>query len=135
MIQKSDLKVIEEEVRRLTRDFADPEDAGTYRTSVVLLSAALGVGTDIDDLAEFTGYPRDFIATISYRMHSAGLWEDGVVHDEHWWVDDQLEKIQLVAFWMDVLVAEGCLVAKRMGDGKFRYRAAQFGPWSGLSVM
>ncbi len=98
MVQKSDLGIIEEEVRRLNRDFADPEDDGTYRTSVVLLSAALGGSSDVDDLAEFTGYPRDFIATISHRMHVAGLWKDGDVHDDHWWIDDRLEEIQPSGF-------------------------------------
>jgi len=68
-------------------------------------------------------------------MHAAGLWEDGDVHDDHWWVDDRLEEIQPVAFWMDVLVAKGHLVAKRKGHGKFEYWAVQFGPWPGECVM
>jgi len=55
MVQKTDLEIFEEEARRLNRDFADPEDDGTYRISVVLLSAALGGSSDVDDLAEFTG--------------------------------------------------------------------------------
>ena len=119
----------------MNRDFSDPKDEDTFQTSVVVLAAALGKSTDVNDLTEFTGYPRDFIAASSERMHVAGLWEDGHVHDEHWWVDDRFEKIQLVAFWMDVLVAKGCVVALRMADGQFRYRAAEFGPWAQPRVI
>ncbi len=38
----------EAEVFRLNRDFPDPRNEGTYRTSVVLFSAALSIGRDID---------------------------------------------------------------------------------------
>ena len=135
MVQKSDLKIIKEEIERLNRDFTDPGDEETYRTSVVLFSAALGVGPYIDDLAEFTGYPRDFIANISHRMHAAGLWEDWCVHDQHWWVDDSYEKIERMGLWLDVLVGTGYLVAKRMEDGEFGYCPAQYAPVSKEEVM
>jgi hypothetical protein len=35
---------------------------------VILLSAAVAVGPDIDALGAFMGYPKDFIAGISQRM-------------------------------------------------------------------
>ncbi len=135
MIQKSELRMIEQEMRSLNRDFADPANEGIHRTSVVLFLAAIGVGTGIDDLAEFTGYPRDFIATISQRMQVAGLWEGGSVHHQHWWVDDLFEEIRLVDFWLDVMVAEGRLAAKRMADGQYRYWDAKRGLWSKHSLM
>lgn len=135
MIQKSDLLTIEEEVRRLNRDFSDPNDEDTFRTSVVVITAALGKSTDVNDLAELTGYPREFIAAITERMHVARLWEEGHVHDKHWWVDDLFEQIQLVGFWMDVPVAKGCVVAMQMADGQFRYRTAEFGPRPGEDVI
>lgn len=135
MIQRGDLRIIEDEVRRLNRDFADPGDERTHRTSVALFSAALGVGGDVDDLADFTDYPRAFIVAISHRMNVAGLWDDDRVHHEHWWVDNQFETIQPMAFWLDVLVADGSLVAKRMGNGRFRYWTAGFGPRSHRVLM
>jgi Homing endonuclease associated repeat len=46
---------------------------------ILVLSAifAEGVGTDIDRLVAYTGFPREWVAACAQRMEVAGLWVDG----------------------------------------------------------
>lgn len=83
---------------------SDPQlskDDPAFQTAVMLLSSAF-VGTDIDDLQEFTGYDRDFIEERAVRLVEQEVWVDGVVYSN--WTDSE---DGYVSFWLDVLVAEG----------------------------
>jgi hypothetical protein len=72
---------------------------------VLLLAAVDGVGQDVDDLAAFTGYDRDWIVEVAERLERSGIWRDGVTYGD--WADDETGGI---AFWMDVSVAQGLLI-------------------------
>lgn len=82
----------------------DPQlrgNSNTFKTAVVLLSA-LSVGQEEDALVCFTSYEREFISLIAGRMRTSGLWNDGNFVCN--WADEATGEI---AFWCDVLVAEG----------------------------
>jgi hypothetical protein len=119
-----DVKVlawIREELEHLDPDLIGRETDDGYRTGVVLLAAEWVTGTDIEDLTKFTGYPRDFVAAISVRMHKSGLWEEGdLVHSDHWFRGNCYST---TAFWVDVLVGLGMVIAEPVANGDFRYRA------------
>ncbi len=68
---------------------AGEEDSEGFRSAVLVFSAAC-LGADVDDLAAFTGYPRDFVASVSQRMRSCGLWDDAFVNDD-WYMDGTFE--------------------------------------------
>jgi len=89
-----------------------------YRTAVVLLAALKG--PDLKTLVEFTGFDRAFIAKIRSRMMDAEIWTDVYVSCDHWFSANG--DFEGVAFWSDVLVAEGLLGRKWMKDeGYCRY--------------
>jgi hypothetical protein len=114
------LKWINEELERLDPSLLGQETDEGYRAGIVLLAAVWVTGSDIEELTEFTGYPRDFIASISVRMHKSGLWEGDSVHSDHWL---QGNCYVSTAFWADVLVGLGMVVAEPAGTGDFRYWA------------
>lgn len=87
------------EVAQLDRNLH--RNSKTYKTAVVLLSA-LFVGQDDDALADFTRYDRAFVSLITERMKENSLWSDGKFICN--WMDEEAGS---VAFWCDVLVAEG----------------------------
>jgi hypothetical protein len=116
------LKWIKEELERLDPDLRGKEIDDGYRTGVVLLAAVWVTGTDIEELTDFTGYPRDLITGISVRMHKSGLWEEGdLVHSDHWFHGNYYST---TAFWADVLVGLGMAAAEPDGNGDFRYWVA-----------
>lgn len=93
------IEEVSSEVLRL-----DPQlhsSSNTFKTAVVLLSV-LSVGQDVDELAWFTGYERGFVSLVAERMSGSGLWNRGrfACNWEHGDVGE-------MAFWCDVLVAEG----------------------------
>ena len=52
---------------------------------MVILLASVEVGADVDRLVEYTGYPREFIESVSQRMRNADLWIGELVDDSGWW--------------------------------------------------
>ena len=113
------------EVEKLDNDMEGEENDEAYKVAVILLPAAYVEGPNVDRLVKFTSYSRDFIAGISRRMHGSGLWENGFVHDDHWFRGD---RYATMIFWTDTLVATGQIVAKRSEDGQFLYRMRETAP-------
>jgi hypothetical protein len=95
-------------------------DAKDKRTSecMVVMVAALEVGADVDRLVEYTGYPREFIETISRRMRRARLWVGELVDDREWW--DERENLTS-GFLAHALVAQGQLIRVGRQGGGCRY--------------
>jgi hypothetical protein len=117
-------RLIRAELERLDPAFVGSETEDNYRAGVVLLAAVWVTGTDIDEVIQITAYDRDFVAAISQRMHRAGLWEEGgFVHSDHWF--DENGYYSSVAFWVDLLVGLGKLLAKPDGNGSFWYQTAE----------
>ncbi len=94
-------------------------DAKDKRTSecMVVLVAAREVGADVDRLVEHTGYPRDFIETISRRMRRARLWVGELVDDREWWDEHGNLTSGLFAH---ALVAQGQLIRVGKEGGGYR---------------
>jgi len=100
------LQVIKEDLIRLDPTMAGGEDSESFRAAVLVFSAAC-FGADVDHLVAFTGYPRDFVARVSQRMRSCGLWNDAFVNDD-WYIDGTFEdQIIPPVFWTHVLAAQG----------------------------
>jgi len=97
------LKDFEKEVQHLDPNTTPEEPA--FKTGVLLLSA-LHVGANINRLTKFTGYPKDFVRDRVKRCRENGIFVGGEVVCG--WFDENGG----IAFWMDVLVADG-LLAKR----------------------
>ncbi len=123
-----DLQVIKDEVIRLDSAMAGEEHTQGFRAAVLVLSAAC-FGPDVDDLVAFTRYPRDFVASVSQRMRSCGLWGDGFVNDD-WWIQGAFgDEISRPGFWTDVLVAQGMVtVVGRDDKGRLLFGAIGNGP-------
>jgi hypothetical protein len=91
----------EKEVRRL-----DPKiksDDPCFKTGVVLL-VSLMVGANADRVAKFCKYSRDFVRPRARRARKNGIWQYDTVSCD--WFD---KKSGGVAFWLDVMTAEGIL--------------------------
>jgi len=94
------LKNFEEEVMKL-----DPKtgpDDPVFSTAVFML-AALQVGANADRVAKFCGYRRDYVRERARRLREAKVWVGGKTNCE--WFEENGG----IAFWCDVLVAEGLL--------------------------
>jgi len=85
-----------------------PEGSDVFNTAIMLL-AALEVGADPDAVAEFTGLSLEFIMTRAARLEKAEVWKDGKTYAE--WAD---EEVGIIAFWLDVCIAEDYL--KRVAE-------------------
>lgn len=110
-IKDQALQAIKDELHRLTlKDQDDP----SFKTDVVLVAAAFGVGPDIEGLVAFTGYSRNFVSDISCRMHDSGLWSNSEVSFDHWF---QGEYDWTFSLALDSLVGEGHMVARSCHQG------------------
>lgn len=98
------LEGIQTLVRELDQALGDEDD---YFKSAVLLLAALSVGQDVERLADFTGFPLEFIEPRAWRLKKNGIWKDGQTRAN--WFDEDGGG---VAFWMDVALAEGLLESR-----------------------
>ncbi len=97
----------------------------TFRCAVLLL-AAERIGQNIDRLARFSGYPREFVAKCARRLCDNGVWRNGQTvynWDEACLADDAIRR----AFWADVAVAEGRMCRRENGHGGIEW--AQAGCW------
>lgn len=112
-----------EALKRAIENTKDADDKRTSQCMLVLLSA-LGEGADVDRLVEYTGYPREFIETISRRMRRAQLWIEEFVDDREWW--DEHENLTSGLF-VHALVAQGQLLRVDRQGGGFRYLDAETG--------
>jgi hypothetical protein len=117
-----DISLIKDIVNRLDPSIAGQEDDPGYRTAVVLLAAASS-GPVVGQLINVTGYGDSFINEIAARMRLAGLWTATNVKSDHWLAEDG-HTILSAAFWTDVLVAEGLLIAQPEGS-TIRYWAVK----------
>ena len=80
----NDVKTPFDEINGLITTITDPEQKELTKAMAVLV-AALGVGTDVDLLAQETGYSQEFIFGIATCMREAQLWGENVVDDREWW--------------------------------------------------
>ena len=85
---------------------------------MVILIASLGVGADVDRLVEYTGYPREFIESVSQRMRNADLWMGELVDYFGWF--DQEENLTAESY-AHALIAKGDLVRDWPRNGRYRY--------------
>ncbi|SRR6266702_7003239 len=98
----NDVKTPFDELNRLITTITDPEQKELTKAMAVLV-AALGVGTDVDLLAQETGYPREFIFGIATCMREAQLWGENVVDDREWWEGPDEFRVGLFAHAMVAL--------------------------------
>ena len=105
MKRKLSLQWFEKEIKRLDPGISKDDDA--FKTGVLLL-AALQEGANMQRLAKFTGYDKSFIRVRVTRARDNGIFVGGRVHCD--WFDD---KSGAVAFWADVLVAQGLLARSK----------------------
>lgn len=81
-----------------------PTDDGFKEAALLLASTS--IGTDVDELAAFTGYDRAFISKCAEYLRASGVWtEDGMLAAD-WWD----EEMGTIAFWLDVNIAQGFIV-------------------------
>jgi hypothetical protein len=104
-------------LKQLIEAMEDGKDKLITKCMLILI-ASLGVGADVDRLVEYTGYPREFIETVSQRMRNADLWIGELVDDLGWW--DQ-ENNLTAEFFARALVAEGDLVRDWPRNSRYRY--------------
>lgn len=78
---------------------------------VVLISSVLLDTTDVDRLAEFTRYSKQFIRAISLNMENSRLWKDGKYDCAAWSCNNLLprDEKQDQEFWEHIEIASGSL--------------------------
>ncbi|CAN5852608.1 hypothetical protein BH23GEM5_BH23GEM5_20890 [soil metagenome] len=86
-----------------------PASSRSFHAAVLLLAAEQG-GQNIEWLARFTGYPREFVAKCARRLYDNGVWRSGATVSR--WTGNHLDSN---AFWADVGVAEG-KTCRRIGE-------------------
>lgn len=76
---------------------------------IVLISSLLLGTTDVAQLAQFTGYSRQFIRAIAWNMDNNRLWKDGKYECAGWSSGNLLprNKREDDEFWVHILIAEG----------------------------
>jgi hypothetical protein len=76
---------------------------------VVLISSVVLGTTDVNRLAEFTGYCKRFIRAISANMENSRLWKEGNYHCIGWSSANLLpcNKQEDSEFWDHIRIAEG----------------------------
>jgi len=92
---------LKKEVKRLDPKTSD-ENEPAFKTALILLSA-LVVGANQKNIAKFTKIPQKFIAERAKRLRANGIWRGSKTNC------DWFEKSGGIAFWCDVLVAEGLI--------------------------
>lgn len=105
------LGFIKKEVHKL--DSKIKEEDLAFKSAVILLSS-LQVGPSADKVARYTRYSRDFVRKRARRLKKSEVWirrghKSDIVCN---WFE---KKHGSIAFWLDVLVAEG-MVAKTKDD-------------------
>lgn len=107
MAKQWKLADFEKEVVRL-----DPKldrDDPCFKTGVMLLASLL-VGANADRVAKFCRYSRDFVRPRARRARKNGIWRYDAVDSDEWFE----KNLGGVAFWMDVMVAEGEMKRRRV---------------------
>jgi hypothetical protein len=104
---------LEREIRRIS----DGRDQQLSRAMAVLV-VTLKIGLHADHLAQYTGYPREFVGALIKHMEEAGLWTDGLLDDREWW--DSKGELNGVALFTHAHVALG-LVRREMTPTGARY--------------
>jgi hypothetical protein len=125
MLRLRDCKTSEDKLKflkEILEEDIDPTCAGDeanegYQTAIVMLAAMIE-GPDVKCLSNLTNYPQHFIEAIARATEAAKLWSKKGVNYDHWFVGDQL---RCVAFWSDVLVAQGILCRTRNSQGEWIY--------------
>jgi len=93
----------------LFADVNDPPENDHPMTAVgiVLLCAAYRRSTDIDELAQLTGYSIDFVLAIAFNMENNKLWVNGEYSSPKWWLGNGC--IDGEEFWQHIDAACGDL--------------------------
>jgi len=78
---------------------------------VVLISSVLLGTTDVDRLAEFTRYSKQFVRALSSNMDNSRLWKDGKYYCDAWSRNSLLpcDEKQDQEFWEHIEIASGSL--------------------------
>lgn len=115
------------ELKREVESIKDPENRSISEHMIVVM-AALGVGANLDRLVELTGYSREFIEGISFRMRKAGLWEGESVDTRE--LSDQDSEL-LRGVFAHALVAQGAVTRVPNVNGGCVYIDSETGEVSG----
>jgi len=82
-------------------------DDETYKAAAVLLASAT-LGPNPAAIAKTLKYPSALVAKFNYNLRKSGVWKRGRVFAN--WGDKETGG---VAFWMDVMVAQGLMERAR----------------------
>lgn len=105
------------ELERKIRRISDGRDQQISRAMAVLV-VSLKIGPNADHVAQYTGFPREFVVALIKHMEEAGLWTDGLLDDREWW--DSEGELNGVALFTHAHVALG-LVRREMTSSGARY--------------
>ena len=118
------LESLQQQLEAVDRLLKGRDHEDIYRCAIVLMASVV-IGNDVEHLAAFTQYPREFLNAISTRMQEAELWVDDLIRCEHWNDKNGKNRFDL-DFWMDTLVAHGSWSRELDECGNYQYE--QVGP-------
>jgi hypothetical protein len=95
------------ELNNVRTKYAGDRQGREYHSGMRLVVSALLVGPDSKTLSTFTGTSEPFIARVSHRMQSAGLWKGAQEEIEEWG--------EAKRGFMSTLFVHACIAQGRMG--------------------
>ncbi len=115
------------ELKREVESMTDPENKSITQHMIVVMATLEG-GANSDRLVKRTGYSREFIERIEFRMRKAGLWVGELVDDRE---SLDLDIEPLYGIFSHALVAQGAITRIPSMNGGCVYLDAETGEVEG----
>ncbi len=100
-MKRISLKRLVKEVHRLDPKLSKEDDA--FKCAVVLLTAALATGPNVNKVSQFCGYPRTLVRRFASNLRASQVWGHKYICSSDW--NDK--KSGGIAFWLDVSIGLG----------------------------
>jgi hypothetical protein len=112
----------------------DARDKTSERRACNIMVAALEEGTNVEPIAELTGYDVGVVEEVAIRMRASGLWTETGTDYGSWSRKGSYEtKQESLDFLMDLFVATGMLLRTRLKrSGHYVYQSLV---WEGMKPM
>ena len=111
---KQTLTKIRGQVKCWIKKVDDERDIHFGRCIMLLAAASFVTGVNVDQLAAYTGYPKDFVERVAERMKATGLWDENFIAGERWFGEDGRLTADIIEY---ALVAIGEVKCKRNKAG------------------
>jgi len=111
---KQTLAKIRDQVKFRIEKADNERDINIARCIMLFVAATFVTGANVDQLAAYTGYPKDFVERVMERIKATGLLDEDYIAGKRW-IDEEGNLTPVI--FGDVLVAIGEIKCKRNKAG------------------